>query len=707
MILSLDCEVGGLDLFHGARPFLVTTFSEENKCLYWEVLVDPETRVPQWSKKQLIEILELIDSADYLIGQNIKFDVEALTLLFRDYNLSLEWPWEKTYDTLIAGHLLASNQKHDLTSMCIDYLDEDISCYEEKMKKEVQKVRRKCKKEFPTWSKADKDNPKTPSVKTSSNKKSVSKDSAWGHDMWMLAAYANAKGLEEDHEYWTFCSDYANMDSLATYYLWKEQEKCIHSRKLWKIFLERMKLVPIAKELEMPIYQNEIRGITINGGRTEQMIDAYTAESESLKKNCINIARKLRYDLQMPKTGCNDSLREFCFNRLGLKPLPKHKRGKTGNPSLDKKTLEEYEIILEGNQLSFIKSLRKKRRLDTAVTYLKGYKRFWQPMAQWGNIVGGDGASLSNHQGYFVLHGSANPTGSDTLRWSFSNPNAANISRQQDFNLRFAFGPAPGREWYSMDGQNLELRIPSYESGEEDAIWVFEHPNDPPYYGSYHLLVFDALHPEKFKEYGKRVKNDDIFGPTWYQWTKNGNFAIIYGCQEATGDAAYHQVGAYKKIRHRFPKIAALSDKQIKNANRYGYVQTVPDRTVDAAIGYPIMCSRSENGYILPTVPLNYHIQSTAMQWTNSAMINCRPKIQEWQSEGFDIFGVLQVHDELVFDAVAVNEDNLWRIADLKYQMERAGDRIGVPTPVSVERHVSNWAEGDDITKQLELVLSA
>ena len=51
------------------------------------------------------------------------------------------------------------------------------------------------------------------------------------------------------------------------------------------------------------------------------------------------------------------------------------------------------------------------------------------------------------------LHTSLNMCGTDTLRWSSNNPNSQNISKKEGFNLRYAFGPAPGREWWSLDGQ--------------------------------------------------------------------------------------------------------------------------------------------------------------------------------------------------------------------------------------------------------------
>lgn len=744
-LVACDTEVTGLDLYHGARPFLVTVCILDNSkqdVTFYEWPVNPLTRQPEVPEEDLDEIEQVLRDADYLVGQNIKFDVSALTLLFQDHNRTLEWDWSKTYDTLIAGHLLASNQPHGLDSMAIQYLGEDIGKYEAAVKKAVLKARFLAKHDLPKWQIAVKGGPLTPSAK----------GSTWGFDMWLPAAVANEYNYSKSHPWRTVVAEYANIDSVTTAFLWQVMEKKIRGRGLWKLFLERMKLVPIAMELEA-------RGVTLSASRLESMIEEYREVSKDLATTCRNIAHSYGYELALPKSGNNRSLQLFCFgsdillckncgysypisrieklealenppvctncgisfnseggfrgrnslivSREPYLDLPAIKRSaNTGEPSLDKQCLETYCESLPPRSKSrvFVRSLKDKRKRDTAITYLNGYKRFWLPIEGFDND-------------WYMLHGSANPTGTDTLRWSFSNPNSSNIGKQkdektgEDFNLRRAFGPAPDREWWSMDGENLELRIPAYEAGEKDLIYVFEHPKEPPYFGSYHLVVFDALYPELFKKHGKSCKT--LYESTYYQWVKNGNFATLYGAQEPKADATYHMVGAYQKVRYRFPRMAELSDRQITHANKYGYVTTIPDKEVDSSTGYPINCTRTDYGKVLPTVPLNYHIQSTAMWWTGKCMIKCSKQLKEWQKQGFDAYITLQVHDELVFSFPRSNRhpkrdydreksgkpyfrtSNLWRARILQRLMESCGDGIGVPTTVGVEYNKDNWAEGE------------
>jgi DNA polymerase I-like protein with 3'-5' exonuclease and polymerase domains len=287
------------------------------------------------------------------------------------------------------------------------------------------------------------------------------------------------------------------------------------------------------------------------------------------------------------------------------------------------------------------------------------------------------------------------------------NPNGQNVSKQDEYNLRAAFGPAPGREWWTLDAQNIERRIPAYEAGEEEIITIFDRPSEPPYYGSEHLLTAHILHPKLFEDCrdergqldGRLFKKR--YQATLYQWLKNGNFAIQYGAQKAKADATYHVAGAYDKLKRRFRRQEELNQHWIAFAKKNGYVETLPDKTVDPRHGYPILCTRTEWGDISPTIPLNYHTSGTAMQWMRLAMPRCQDQLDEWnESLGRDeYFMILQVHDELAFDFPKGRgpepwKTNLPKVRKLQAIMESGGEGIGIPTPVGIEYHAVSWAEG-------------
>jgi DNA polymerase I-like protein with 3'-5' exonuclease and polymerase domains len=663
-VIALDTETTGLDLYHGARPFLVTVCDEDGQNTYWEWDVDPLTRRVQANKQDLEEVQEAINRADLLVLQNPKFDYAGLRLLFADHGWELQWDWNKVRDTLLAGHLLASNQPHDLTTMAAVYLKVNILPLEVALKEAVNECRRWARREHEDWLLAEAGLPCMPSAK----------GSAASNDYWLPRRVAAERGEPADHPYWTVCAEYANGDSATTVALYRRQMELIERRGLARIYAERLKVLPIVVSMEQT-------GVTVSGSRLKELSKTYRLEADKCRRVCINLSGGKLADL--PVSGTSNALKAVVYGQLGLKS---NKRTKGGNDSMDKTVLEHWLVTLpeRSRERKFVQGLRDYRKRMTAVNYLQSYTRFWLPLPR---------------NDWFVLHPSLNPTGTDTLRWSSSNPNEQNISKQDGFNLRYCFGPAPGREWWSLDAKNIELRIPAYEAGETEMVALFEQPDEPPYYGSNHLLVAHVLYPEKFDECLRDgVSFKDRYKATLYQWVKNGNFAVQYGAVEASGtaDRAYHVPGGQAKVQARFQKIKQLNERMIAFAEQHGYVETMPDRTVDPERGYPLLCSRSAWGGIQPTVPLNYHVQGTAMWWMMKAMIRCYEYLR---TLGGEYRMIMQVHDELVFDFPKGTgpqpwKTNLPKIRRIKRLMEQGGNDIGLPTPVSVEYHTETWSKG-------------
>jgi hypothetical protein len=807
MLLAVDTETTGLDLYHGARPFYVTLCDENGAQSWYEWDVDPLTRdvdapwadlqdlaerllwteadpLPdrQWNQEVLLAsgldggapcgaVIDRLrdrgrdDLADRLqreyrselVLQNSKFDVAMLKALWADHTsqgLPFRWQWDRTHDTLIAGHLLASNRPHDLTSMAVQYLGVDIEPLEKALEAAVKHCRLHCQHRLRKWAIAKEGRGDMPSAG----------DKTWKHDSWLPRALCRHYDLPQPRQdchhrsqvmdrevapglrssvcslcngvmMWNTLRDYANADSSVTVALWVVMVGEIRRRGLDEYYQARRKAMEIAHRMEW-------RGLTGKVERADEIDGRYAVESMNAGACCQRIAADLGYELTLPKSGNNHSLKHFCFGRdvyqdvAGVDQprlvrrdqwlrLPVVKRTETGQPSLDKQAMEEYLATLpEGSvQHEFCKQLAGKRSRDTARAYIEGYRRFWLPYRE----------GLAKGFPWFVLHPNLNPCGTDTLRWSSSHPNEQNISKKEGFNLRFIFGPAPGREWWSLDAKNIELRIPFWLAGEKELMDLFERPDDPPYYGSNHLLAFHTVFRDVWEgELGRvcddgcckgRVVDEALVGPhckkkfasTYYNQTKCGNFCKQYGGQRAKTDATFKRQGAFDLIDSRFSKLAAYNRKQVLFAEKHGYVETVPDRSVNPHRGYPVLCTRTDNGRILPTVPLSYHVQSTAMWWTFKAMVRVQAKLDEWRAkDGFDGHICMQVHDELVLDLPKRGDPskwdrknqsspenqrlfrstNLWRIEVIRKLMARGGEDIGVPTPVGVEFHAVSWDQG-------------
>ena len=648
-IYSLDTEATGLDLRHGAKPFFVTICTGEDTWC-WEAEVDPLTRQPKWAKSDLLEIDQTISEADLLILQNPRFDVRGLETI----GLAKNFPWDKVFDTLMAGHLLVSNQPHDLATMVMINLRINIQHLEDELEVAVKEATKIAKKAYPDWHLAKVGRSDMPSAKSKT----------WKYDSWLPRKIAIAEGYREDHPWYYVLENYGNGDSGVTRPLGLRQQSLLQKKGLWKIYKERLKLLPV-------IYDMETCGMTMSESRTRDRYDTFTQEADDCKQRCLEIVDHEIEDL--PVNGVSNDLRYAVFDKLGLVSTKKSK--KTGKPSMDKFVLDHWIATLPETSKGwkFVKSLRSYRKRKTAIGYIDSYRKFWLP--------------YGSRKGVRIVYPSYNPTGTDTLRFSSQNPNAQQVSKQEEVNTRYCFGPAPGREWWFIDFSNLELRIPAYESNEEEMVFLFEHPDDPPYYGSYHMMIFDTLHPEMFAKHGMECKS--IYDDTWYQWTKNGNFAVQYGAVlgSGTADAAYHVPGAQRRIMSRFTQIKKLSRKWIDFANRTGYIEIMPDKTVDPNRGYPLYCTRTSNGRVLETVPLSYHVQGTAMWITSKAMVRC----SKYLNDHYKVDGhiICQVHDEMGFDfPVGTGIHHVKKLARL---MEKSGDDVGVPLGTTIYYHPNNW----------------
>tara|TARA_R110002110_G_scaffold13929_4_gene66129 strand:+ start:4235 stop:6511 length:2277 start_codon:yes stop_codon:yes gene_type:complete len=750
-IISLDTETTGVDFAHGAKPYLVTLCSENSKGqlenTWYEWDVDPFTREPIVNEEDVEEISLIVDGCKEIVLQNSKFDVQALHTL--DSWCLGSWPWEKTYDTLLAAHLLDSSQKHDLTTLSLIYLNLNVEPYEDSIKNATKKARTIAKSKCKDWLIANEGLSCMPSAKVASE----NDDKPWKFDMWLPRAFCRLRpellpiypgwtlgDAPELHRWYSACSEYSNPDSITTLALKSKFDKIIEEKNLGAILAERFKILPI-------VYQMQNRGITLSEERLDDLHKSYSEERKASDNKCHSLAKMFDYKLELPRgAAANNLTKFFCFgrsredwkdhipNRKAFRnpqtnedwiAIGKHweskgdtakatackefmgrgqfevkwldlpiisKTKKTGSPSLNKAAKAEYLHILPQRsiQKSFIKNLNARGKLSTALSYLESYKKF-----------------AIKRDCYSQLFSSLNPTGTHTLRWSSKNPNQQQVSSQTigelERSCRYVFGPAPGREWWSLDYDNLELRIPAYECKEPAMLELFENPNKAPFFGSYHLLIVSILHKKEWKECLEEVGELEAanlfkkkYKSTLYAWTKNGNFAELYGAVDksdglGTADVAFHLKGAQSIISERLTKKTRLNKKWINYAEEYGYIETMPDKEIDPKKGYPLFCARTRWGKVKPTIPLNYHVQGTACWIIMRAMI----KLQEFININCpDSFMTMQVHDEVVFDMPKIEgKGNQILVDKFRDIMESIGEDIGVTLTCGIDYHSTSWSQ--------------
>lgn len=673
-VIALDTETTGVHLRHGCKPFYISTCNDRGIIRSWQWEVNPYTREPLPPKKDIQEIKRLIKSltakGNQLVLHNTKFDVRALHtvrgLAMGHRVRDMGW-WEQVHDTLIASHCLESGESHKLKDLAIrflDFPDDDQS----ELRDAVNDARRIGRKlGFRIANKQDDHFP---------HQVRSPKDGWWVMDMWLPRAvcqYAKTVGpgksipggswakvyQDPGHPWWSVCQRYADSDAERTIGLWLIFREALKTEGLRDQYERRRRMLPTT-------YRMESTGITISDERLGEQRDRFNERWETNRTVAINLADRRIDNLNSPK-----QLQAALYDVFRLKPI---KETKTGYSVADD-TLEALskDIKPASKPAAFIRNLRDYRSFKKASEYIESYYLARLP------ITGKDFPpkvrrdTIPFNTGYSVLFPSFNITGTATTRFSSNNPNAQNISKQKKTNIRYVFGPLPGRIWYAMDYENIELRIFAYESGDQQLIDAFEKG------GSVHLIVCKVLHPKLYAECERDgVSFKERYESTWYQWVKNGNFALIYGAGIQKANQTYRVPGAYNIIRKRLPLIDRFMKSKNREAKKYGYVTTLG--------GYRLQVPDDK-----PHVAVNYFVQGTA----GDCMVLAMNRIDEYlRTLGDQYQMVMTIHDELVFDfPVDGPHNNEQVISNVRGIMEDSGDVIGLPTPAGVDEIRTNWAD--------------
>jgi DNA polymerase-1 len=264
-----------------------------------------------------------------------------------------------------------------------------------------------------------------------------------------------------------------------------------------------------------------------------------------------------------------------------------------------------------------------------------------------------------------------------TGRLSSTNPNLQNIPirSERGKEIRKAFVPRdPSRVLVSADYSQIELRIVAAISGDPNMCNAFKEGKD--------IHTATAA-----KVYG--IEEADVTKEMRYK-AKSVNFGIIYG-QGAFGLAenlgisrteAKEIIDNYKK---EFPNIQKYMDEQVNNAKELGFVETLMGRKrwlrdINSS-NFTVRGFAERNA-------INSPIQGSAADMIKLAMIRVHDEMKKknWESKM-----ILQVHDELVFDAV---ESELPALKELILTCMTGAMVLPNGVPVEAEIGVGkNWLE--------------
>ena len=264
-----------------------------------------------------------------------------------------------------------------------------------------------------------------------------------------------------------------------------------------------------------------------------------------------------------------------------------------------------------------------------------------------------------------------------TGRLSSTNPNLQNIPirSERGREIRKAFVPRdPSRVLVSADYSQIELRIVAAISGDPNMCEAFK-------------LGKDIHTATAAKVYG--IEESAVTKEMRYK-AKSVNFGIIYG-QGAFGLAenlgisrteAKEIIDNYKK---EFPNIQLYMDQQINNAKEFGFVETLMGRKrwlrdINSS-NFTVRGFAERNA-------INSPIQGSAADMIKLAMIKIHA---EMKKKHWDSKMILQVHDELIFDAT---EEELPELKELILSCMKGAMILPNGVPVEAEVGVGkNWLE--------------
>lgn len=273
------------------------------------------------------------------------------------------------------------------------------------------------------------------------------------------------------------------------------------------------------------------------------------------------------------------------------------------------------------------------------------------------------------------IHTSFNQAITATGRLSSNNPNLQNIPIREENGreIRRAFIASDDNHvLLSADYSQIELRLMAHMSEDPNLIEAFMSNED------IHTATAAKVFHVKPEEVTKEQRGK----------AKTANFGIIYGIS-TFGLAQRLQIprGEAKDLIDgyfaSYPKVKEYMDNVKKQAAQDGYVSTIFGRKRwlrDINSANAIVRGLAERNAI------NAPLQGSAADIIKIAMIKIQKRIAE---EGLKSRMILQVHDELVFDA---EKNELERLKEIvTYEMEHASQ---LKVPLIVESGWGyNWLE--------------
>lgn len=384
--------------------------------------------------------------------------------------------------------------------------------------------------------------------------------------------------------------------------------------------LETSNAKPLFEEIEMPLVPvlayMERNGVRIDTDALKETSKHFTARMNQIEAEVHQLAG-VEFNIASPK-----QVGEVLFDRLKI--VDKAKKTKTGQYVTSEEVLE---------------SLRGKHEIVGKILEHRGLKKLL------GTYIDALPQLINPHTGR--IHTSFNQTVTATGRLSSSNPNLQNIPiRNEDGKeIRKAFIPDDGCEFFSADYSQIELRIMAHLSGDPHMIEAFQKGQD------IHAATAAKIYKIDLSQVTREQRSK----------AKTANFGIIYGISvfglaerlNVDRKEAKELIDGYFQ---NYPHVKEYMDESIRSAREKGYIETIFKRRrylPDINSHNAVVRGYAERNAI------NAPIQGSAADIIKVAMIRIYRRFKE---EGLQSKMILQVHDELNFSVVPSEREKVEQI---------------------------------------------
>ncbi len=406
-------------------------------------------------------------------------------------------------------------------------------------------------------------------------------------------------------------SDYA-VSKLATTFLGvtaEETDTCAEA--LWNLApvlkreLEAQGMTWLYEEMELPLctvlYRMECRGIAIDKNQLSQF-GAMLADRIAACEEIIYSYAQESFNIQSPM-----QLGAVLFEKLGLPPVKKTKKGYSTNAEVLEKLKDKHPIIpaiMDYRQLTKLKS-----------TYADGL------MA----VIGDDGRIHTTFQNLVTATG----------RLSSSEPNLQNIPVRSDLGaeIRKMFIPKPGCVLVDADYSQIELRVLAHIAGDKTMQQAFIHGED----------VHTVTASQVFA-----VPQESVT-PLQRRHAKAVNFGIVYGISEFSlaediGVSRYEAKAYIDNYLATYHGVRDYMKQVVIGARECGYTTTLYGRRryIPELKNSNFMVRQGAE-----RMALNTPIQGSAADIIKLAMLRVEKALEENFPEAKLL---LQVHDELIVE---------------------------------------------------------